>query len=49
MVGGRWGWGEGWRLGRWHLLGGDQTAALKHAELIPIVSTYLSQCDITHG
>ncbi len=44
----RWTEGEGVEEGdkggveeEWHLLSGDQTAALKHAELISIVSVYI--------
>lgn len=38
-------WMNGWIDGGgwgWHLLSGDQTAALKHAELISIVAANLS-------
>lgn len=40
----------GGREGVWHLLGGDQTAALKHAELISIVmSQARSESAVGHG
>lgn len=34
----RWGHGGEGEWGKWHLLSADQTAALKHAELISIVA-----------
>lgn len=42
--------GEGAGWGLWHLLSGDRTAALKHAELISIVmSQARSESAVGHG